>query len=210
MEKVAGNLISGEKTVWEAGSGQAPLARLMIARINADCVDYSRQRKASRQLLTGLLVDTFGGPDGSWHICGDPSGAPYVMDAGGEISVSLSHSGHWVAAGIARGALVGADIEQARFGRDTGKLAAYLGWNLEKGDDAGFYKRWTLWEALVKSRGGVIRGPGPDSILGEREGVLHGFCEQPVKGVFCALVLQTPALSSITWKRLSPAALRAW
>ena len=210
MEKVANKLVADMEGAWEAGIGQAALARFAIARIRAKEVDSGSQRAAARQLLFLLLAKTFGSCAGDWKIGKRASGAPAMESAGEAIEVSLSHSGSWVAAGISRGALIGVDIEQARPGRDTAGMARYLGWDTHPNGADGFYRQWTLWEALVKSRGGKRSGPGVEAVLDGGRGILHGFAEQPQADVFCALVLQTPEPSEVGLARLDQLTLQTW
>ena len=74
--------------------------------------------------------------------------------------VSLSHSGDWIAAAVAQGAL-GIDIEQRRGGRNLATLAAGLG--LPDADSPAFYRHWTLGEAWLK------QGPGPGLLTVQRQ-----------------------------------------
>ncbi len=65
--------------------------------------------------------------------------------------VSLSHSGHWLAAAAARDR-VGIDVQserQTRFAR----IAQRLEWpaSVDVGDAARFAALWTLWEAAIKA-----------------------------------------------------------
>lgn len=210
MEKVASKLVADMEGAWEAGLGQAALARFAIARIHADRVDSWSQKAAARQLLFLLLAKTFGSRASDWKIGKRASGAPVMESAGETIEVSLSHSGSWVAAGISRGATIGVDIEQARPGRDTAGMARYLGWDSHANDADGFYRQWTLWEALVKSRGGKRSQPGVAVVLDGGRGVLHGFAKQPQADVFCALVLQTPEPSEMALARLDQLTMQAW
>jgi len=210
MENVARKLNFGPEAAWEARDGQVALARFAIGRITAEQVNLHRQRTAARQLLFTLLAETFGSGAQCWTIGRRASGAPMVEGASEAVEVSLSHSGCWVAAGIGRGALIGVDIEQVRPGRDTEKLADYLGWAIGPDDAAGFYRQWTLWEALLKSRDGATPGPGVEAVLDGGTGVLHGFSKQPREDVFCALVLKTAAPANITLARLDQLPIQAW
>ena len=210
MEKVASKLVADLEGAWEAGIGQVALARFAIARIQAERVNSGSQRAAARQLLFLLLAKTFGSRAADWKIGKRASGAPVMERAGEVIEVSLSHSGCWVVAGISRGALIGVDIEQARPGRDTEGMARYLGWDTHPNDTDGFYRQWTLWEALVKSRQGSRSGPGVEAVLDGGRGILHGFADQPSADVFCALVLQTPEPSEIGLTRIDQLTMQTW
>jgi hypothetical protein len=210
MANVVSKLITGMEAAWEAGVGRAKFARMAVARIEGRSVDLSHQRAAARQLLAELLVGTFGPRAADWEIGRLASGAPAIERAAEDVAISLGHSGPWVVAGLGKGSLIGVDIEQARPGRRTEALADFIGWDVPPGDEDGFYRRWTIWEALLKSRGGEMHGPGVESLLEGGADGLCGFCERPADGVFCALVLQSPPLSTVRWKRLDPKALRTW
>ena len=54
------------------------------------------------------------------------------------ISISLSHSANWFAAGIAWGARIGVDIEEVPSPRDYRKIASYLGWKVQLTDTQDF------------------------------------------------------------------------
>ena len=68
--------------------------------------------------------------------------------------LSLAHSGPWLLAGAARvvgqRTCIGVDVEQCK-NRDFNGIGRFLGWPSRSRDEAHFYRRWTLAEALFKA-----------------------------------------------------------
>ena len=82
-------------------------------------------------------------------------------DCGRCPSVSLSHSGGWVACAITDAGAIGVDIEAHTSGRDfSGIAGAVFGPDEQRQVAAhgasGFYRVWTLKEAMAKASGGGI------------------------------------------------------
>ena len=90
----------------------------------------------------------------------EPSGRPIARSATCHRipSVSLSHSGGWVACAVADAAAVGIDIEVHNLRRNfTGIAAAAFGpeeqWRIAGEGPSAFYRIWTLKEAMAKASG---------------------------------------------------------
>lgn len=69
-------------------------------------------------------------------------------------SISVSHSGDWIAVALSPHVDVGIDVELIDRSRPTEKYEALLGWVSISSDPVAFYSKWTLWEACFKA----IRG----------------------------------------------------
>lgn len=89
-----------------------------------------------------------------------PSGQPDLAGPRGITlpSVSLSHSRGWVACAASMGGPVGIDIEVRRAGRAIVDIARFAFGPREidrvaQEGEAGFYRIWTLREALAKATG---------------------------------------------------------
>ena len=94
-----------------------------------------------------------------WETRRSSDGGPrlYCNGQPSEFNISISHSGQWVAVGIARGTAIGIDIqshsERRRF-REMAKI-------LDFGEDAShsqqrFFSHWTLREAIAKATQGSV------------------------------------------------------
>ncbi|HEV2676097.1 MAG TPA: 4'-phosphopantetheinyl transferase superfamily protein [Aliidongia sp.] len=119
-----------------------------------------RQRLMVRVLLRALLARHYPVPAEPWKILRADDGAPYLeMGRPGLPApfISLSHSGDLVACAIGSAA-VGIDVERIRPDRPVTALAGTAFGPLETaaveaaGSD-GFYRIWTLREALAKATG---------------------------------------------------------
>jgi len=130
---------------------------------------WSRPRDASysararsllaRALLRRLLAESTGAPSG-WTFDVDISGQPVArLRCGGRApSITISHSGGWVACAVANGGQIGIDIEVCRPGRDIMGIAGLAFGpgerrDVEREGAVAFYRVWTLREALAKARG---------------------------------------------------------
>jgi len=115
------------------------------------------QSVEARRLALGLL------PGESWQWGADAEGRPCLHNAAGARGpdVSISHSGNWVAAGVAARGRVGIDLEIPRPGRDPLRLArayfsaAEIRWVAAEGE-AAFLACWTMREAVAKLTGGGL------------------------------------------------------
>src|SRR5262245_39289846 len=140
------------KTVLMAERGPAADAVLSLWSSPADRLSGARQRSLlGRALLRRLLVDATGLFPAGWTFNAEPSGRLTARhDACGRVpSVSLSHSGGWVACAISDAGPLGIDIEVHRSDRNfCGIAAAAFGpgeqSQVANEGAAGFYRIWTL------------------------------------------------------------------
>ncbi|HET8657974.1 MAG TPA: 4'-phosphopantetheinyl transferase superfamily protein [Micromonosporaceae bacterium] len=87
--------------------------------------------------------------------CGEPHGRPRLP--GGELEVSVSHSGGQVAVALTTTAPVGVDVEEKR-DLDAAALAAQILAPGERADGLdGFFTLWARKEAVVKATGDGLR-----------------------------------------------------
>jgi phosphopantetheinyl transferase len=163
----------------------------------ADNFPGARRRSLlARALLRRMLVQTTGIPPGGWVFDVEPSGRPIVRNADCERvpSISLAHSGGWVAIAASDAGAIGIDIEVRRprrnfsgiaaaaFGPDEQLLAAADG-------DTTFYRIWTLREAMAKAS-----GKGIAEVVDRIDRVANG----PKEGVWRASIGATPWLLAHT------------
>jgi 4'-phosphopantetheinyl transferase len=90
----------------------------------------------------------------------EPEGRPFIRNANrrSHASISLSHSGGWLAGALSVGTVIGIDIEYHKPDRDFAALAsAAFGpqerRQVEDGGEPEFYRIWTLREAMAKAHG---------------------------------------------------------
>jgi phosphopantetheinyl transferase len=163
----------------------------------ADNFPGARRRSLlARALLRRMLVHTTGIPPGGWVFEVEPSGRPSVRNASCERvpSISLAHSGGWVAVAASDAVTIGIDIEvhrprrnlsgiaAAAFGPDEQRLVAADG-------AASFYRIWTLREAMAKAS-----GEGIAEVADRIDRVANG----PKEGVWRASIGATPWLLAHT------------
>jgi 4'-phosphopantetheinyl transferase len=134
-----------------------------LARWSLPADNFSGARRRSllgRALLRRLLVRATGVSSAGWTFEAEPSGRPIARN--GRCvrvpSVSLSHSGGWVACAVSDAGPVGIDIEVHRLSRNlVGIAAAAFGpderWQVAANGASGFYRIWTLKEAMAKASG---------------------------------------------------------
>lgn len=123
-----------------------------------------RQFLIGRVLLRHALSDLFAVSPGGWQIRECPGRAPRLASATPvPVTFSLAHSQDRVVCILAKGAMVGVDIEYMGRQRDFLHMAAYFFHPknvrqlqaLHGAEQAGgFYRLWTLHEAAVKLSGG--------------------------------------------------------
>ncbi|RPH97896.1 MAG: hypothetical protein EHM68_06530 [Lysobacterales bacterium] len=193
-------------------SRSIPLVRLIIGSTGAKKPDRPQQRRNGARLLEHLLAISYPGRAGAWYLSHRASGAPFLErgdDSDPCLDVSASHAGQWAAAALSTAAAVGVDIEQERPGRDTAKLAEFMGWKPRADTYADFYRRWTMWEAYTKSRKGRLFSPAGPEFEGlyaasagggnGKPGTWHGFYLQVAEDVHAALVVRTmkPAVTAV-------------
>lgn len=115
--------------------------------------DSMLARAVARAILT---ISTGSGP---WTIEQTALGAPRARSAthSSAPSISLSHSGGWIACAASVTGAVGIDIERRKPGRDISGIASYAFGRQEQaaavsGEDR-FYAIWVLREAIAKATG---------------------------------------------------------
>ena len=69
---------------------------------------------AGRALAHRLATELLETQPASLQVLNEPTGRPYLVGGDPGLAVSLSHSGAWVAAVLARGGQVGVDVEMVR------------------------------------------------------------------------------------------------
>ncbi len=120
-----------------------------------------RRSRLARALLAGMLSRRAGTSCAEWAVVSMPSGKPYAVRRGADealTAVSLSHSGGWVAAALSCDGSLGVDIEAHRHrpnypGIATDAFGPAEIARTEQEGIAGFYRIWTLREALAKADG---------------------------------------------------------
>jgi len=145
------------------------LSSLELARLSA--ISTQRRRRqflAGHWLARDMAAEHCGGSFASWDVVSADGGAPHLklLDCSlPAVSLSLSHSGDWVAAAIATYP-VGIDLECPSKPRDLLALAdmtfspeerAELRELSENGRASAFYLYWTLKEATGKREGHGLR-----------------------------------------------------
>jgi phosphopantetheinyl transferase len=157
---------------------------------------------AARALLRRLLADVWG--PGDWEIEADPQGKPWLRSPDGDRgpSISLSHSGAWVAVATVASGRLGIDIETHR-PRKFDKLAAYAfgpqeGALVAAGGEAAFYRIWVLREARAKATGVGISEAAScrDQVVGDgdawRDQSWHFAFRRLAPDLSFGLALETP------------------
>jgi len=165
----------------------------------ADNFPGARRRSlVARALLRGMLIRVTGGPATGWTFGAEPSGRPIAHNAGyGSIpSISLSHSGGWVAVALSYAGTVGIDVEIHRPSRNFIEIAAAAFGSDEQRRVAvegalGFYRIWTLREAMAKASGVGIAEVA-DSVDRVAEGPKEGFWQVMISGTAWWLAHTTP------------------
>lgn len=119
------------------------------------------RRTRSHGLLAELIEASGMGLTRDFGIEYGPQGRPLAKGTGVPVVLSLSHSGRWLAAGVATGGFFGIDIEETRARPGRQAVAdAYFGpaerLLVEQGDDRVFLALWTIREAFGKAIGDGI------------------------------------------------------
>jgi len=199
-----------------------PRARAMIAKVRSPYEGLKAARPACHRLLDHLLASTLGAEDHYWEVRHANSGAPRLLVNGkaSDLSVSLSHSGQWVAVSVARQLLVGLDIEDAEKRRNTSELAEFLGWRDGGSNPVDFYYRWTLWEACVKCvEGSVLMSQitGFNQLSKKTQpgqmvtaGSWSALQDRASEVAFFSIVYQSPTGASLQLQELEPSQLKGW
>lgn len=197
-----------------------PVARVAVARVDPPQPDFPQQREAAERLLKHLLALSFPRRESAWRLIRLPSGAPRLRHMAGMgpcLRVSMSHRGGWVAAGITGEAGLGIDVETARPGRDTKRLAAFLGWESRTPTAEAFYRRWVRWEAYCKCREGRLfdaAGPEFESLAAARSTgawrCWQAFDLDMPAGAYAAAVLHTEIPRELTLSAVDTTRPLAW
>jgi len=160
-----------------------------------------RRRQLGRAVLRKLLVEVVHFAPLHCRFVVEPKGRPIIRDRHRRcpISISLSHSGGWLAGAISTGTAIGIDIEYHRPDRDFAALAsAAFGpqerWHVEGGGATEFYRIWTLREAMAKARGvgfGLV-SDGLDHVTPNAVEACNWYLEhsEPVAGLSLAVVVE--------------------
>jgi 4'-phosphopantetheinyl transferase len=146
------------------------IAAFATAEDQRACERYTRpsrrrQSLASRALLRASLVRLFGEPARSWTICANSHNKPLVRTTTGRepAQVSVAHSRTLVACAITDIGPIGIDVEYCVPRRRIEAIAgATFGFSERAAVDregvGGFYKIWTLREAMAKASGlGIVK-----------------------------------------------------
>ena len=160
-----------------------------------------RRRQLGRAVLRKLLVEVVHFAPLHCRFVVEPKGRPIIRDRhrGRPISISLSHSGGWLAGAISTGTAIGIDIEYHRPDRDFAALAsAAFGpqerWHVEGGGATEFYRIWTLREAMAKARGVgfSLVSDGLDHVTPNAVEACNWYLEhsEPVAGLSLAVVVE--------------------
>lgn len=115
--------------------------------------------RLARALLLKMVASRW--PAQAARLClkSDPFGRPFLDGPAGTLPfVSLSHSRGWIACAASAIGPLGIDIEVPRPGRNVAGIAAAAFGPLEAerattGGESGFYRIWTLREAIGKATG---------------------------------------------------------
>ena len=121
-----------------------------------------RQSSTARALACAAAARLSGCPPGEFQVGGGGDTRPSLAVAprgAGDILISLTHSGRWVAAAAGRGLTgLGIDIQEIRPGPVDG-LVRFMDWTAFLAapvDPAHFTHLWTVWEAAVKCDGAAL------------------------------------------------------
>ena len=165
----------------------SPDAETALRRWGAAVEGAQRRSRVGRALLRGMLGTVTGTAAETWRIVTEASGRPVAVNETGVAgpSVSLSHSGGWIAAAVCTVGTVGIDVEAHRPSRNFAGIAGVAFGPAECARAAAgkeeFYRIWTLREAMAKATGvgitqvadrkdRVADGPGEGAWTTEVEG----------------------------------------
>ena len=126
-----------------------------------DNIPGARRRSLlARAMLRRMLVHVTGIPRLGWTFDAEFSGRPIARNLSCDRvpAISLSHSGGWVAVAVSDVGPVGIDVEVHRPRRNFDRIAAAAFGPEEQcvvaaDGAAGFYRIWTLKEAMAKASG---------------------------------------------------------
>jgi len=212
---VAASVIWAVQNVYEARGAAGPLVRVALARLDGDRAAYRAQGRAARELLCWLARASLGEAASSLEVGATAAGQPLLLAGGQPLAdhaVSLSHSHDWVAAGLARGARLGVDVERENPRRRIAAMAEWMGWS-DCREAAEFYRAWTYREARIKCRGGSLPAAGEDILPaapGDVAGRHHVFCTRPAPGVHACMVIETDLLLRTGWSAIGAQRPPTW
>lgn len=110
--------------------------------------------------LLRLLADSLAlEKNGEWEIRRSIDSAPQLYHSGrnSEFDISVSHSGRWVAVGIAKGMAIGVDIQQHQVLRRRREMAEMIGLDRAAANSQQrFFSSWALREAIAKATSGSV------------------------------------------------------
>ena len=122
-------------------------------------VNRALRDQTARRLATAALTKAVG-QVGTWRLAKESTGKPFVLegDVAASCHVSWSHSGAYLAAAATSAGPVGIDIETVRRDRNIAGIAECAFGPMElkrfrQEGEAGFYRVWTLREAIAKANG---------------------------------------------------------
>jgi phosphopantetheinyl transferase len=190
------------------------LARVALARLGGGEAGYQAQRRAARELMVWLAQRTLGGGAESFAVRATSAGPPGLLFRGqplADVSVSLSHSADWIAAGLARGGRLGIDVERENPRRRIAAMADWMSWRDCHEADA-FYGAWTYREARIKCSGEAP--PSGAALLPPEVGVSagrhHALRLRPMPGVHGCLLVETVTALSLSWSEVDADGLATW
>jgi len=125
---------------------------------------WASEHRAVRVLLRQLLTEVAGPEAGATPIAALPGGRPFLPERP-DLTVSLSHSGRWMAAAVGVGPEVGVDVQVPQPASAAllrrccrpAALAALAGMP-QRRRDLEFAWIWTAQEACVKATGAGLAG----------------------------------------------------
>ncbi len=120
-------------------------------------IERQRQSLVAKNVILQCIKFVSGQPNKNFEIAAEPSGRPIVVGRP-DIFVSLSHSKASLACAATMAGPLGIDLETAQAGRAFDAIAAFGFGPAEarraaKEGPVGFYRIWTLREAISKAEG---------------------------------------------------------
>ena len=207
------------QNVYEArvsgAESERSVARVALARLDSGQAGYRVQQRAARELLAWLARSTLGGVADSFGVHTGATGQPELRGdetplAG--LSVSLSHSAEWIAAGLAREGRLGIDVERENPRRRIAAMADWMGWPGCREPDT-FYRAWTYREARIKCNGGELppndAAPHPPA-ASAASGLHHAFCIRPAPGVHGCFLVETAQRLRLAWSEVEMKRPATW
>lgn len=108
-----------------------------------------------RKLADSLVLEK----NGEWEIRRSVDSAPQLYHSGQHsgFNISVSHSGRWVAVGIAKGMAIGVDIQQRQVRRRQREIGKMIGLDQAAANSQRrFFSSWALREAIAKATNGSV------------------------------------------------------